>query len=72
MLKTETSFVHTVFRYRLDVHPHHTRRLKALAGASRYVWNHFLRFREDAYLAARAAGGALMPARSVTGASRAN
>jgi len=46
--------------------------LKALAGASRYVWNHFLRFREDAYLAARAAGGALMPARSATGASRAN
>ena len=52
MLKTEISFVHTGFKYRLDVHPHQARRLKAMAGASRYVWNHFLRFREDAYLAA--------------------
>jgi putative transposase len=32
-----------------------------MAGACRWTWNHFLRFREEAYLAARAAGGTLMP-----------
>jgi putative transposase len=45
----------------LDLLPHQARRLNALAGACRRVRKHFLRFREDAYLAARAAGGSLMP-----------
>ena len=49
----------TGFRYRLEALPHHERRLKALAGGCRYLWNFFLHWREDAYLAARAAGGTL-------------
>ena len=50
---------HTGYRYRIEVLPHQARRLNFLAGACRWVWNYFLHYREDAYLAARAAGGSL-------------
>src|SRR5271168_1140272 len=53
------SKIHTGYRYRLETPLHHGRRLGAMAGACRWVWNHFLHFREDAYLAAKAAGGSL-------------
>jgi putative transposase len=57
--KTKPTSAITGYRYRLEPAAHHARRLNALAGACRWVWNHFLHWREDAYLAARAAGGSL-------------
>jgi putative transposase len=57
--QTKPRTVHTGYRYRLEVLPHQAQRLESLAGACRWAWNHFLHYREDAYLAARAAGGAL-------------
>ena len=57
--QTKVSLVHTGYRYRLEPFAHQQRRLKSLAGACRWAWNHFLRFREEAYLAAKAAGGSL-------------
>ena len=50
---------HTGYRYRIEALPHQARKLKSLAGACRWVWNYFLHYQEDAYLAARAAGGSL-------------
>lgn len=57
--ETKAGDIQTGYRYQLEPHAHQLRRLNDLAGACRWVWNHFLRFREDAYLAAKAAGGAL-------------
>ena len=43
----------------MDPYSHQIRKLRALAGACRWAWNHFLHYREDAYLAARSAEGSL-------------
>ena len=49
----------TGFKYRLEPTPTQLRCLRAHAGACRWLWNHFLSFRDEAYSAARAAGGAV-------------
>lgn len=49
--------VHTGYRYRLEPAPDQRRRMAQYAGACRWVWNEALAWREEAYLAARAAGG---------------
>jgi len=49
--------VHTGYRYRLEPAPDQKRRMGRYAGACRWVWNEALAWREEAYLAARSAGG---------------
>lgn len=49
--------VHTGYRYRLEPSGDQRRRMAQYAGACRWVWNEALGWREEAYLAARAAGG---------------
>jgi len=49
--------VHTGYRYRLEPSGDQRRRMGQYAGACRWVWNEALAWREEAYLAARSAGG---------------
>lgn len=49
--------VHTGYRYRLVPSGDQRRRMAQYAGACRWVWNEALGWREEAYLAARSAGG---------------
>jgi putative transposase len=49
--------VHTGYRYRLEPAGDQRLRLAQYAGACRWVWNEALAFREEAWLAARTAGG---------------
>ena len=53
--------VTTGYRYRLEVGSQQANRIRQIAGACRWLWNHVLSFREEAYLAARSAGGSLPP-----------
>jgi len=49
----------TGYRYRLEPTPSQAAALGQHGGACRWLWNHVLAHREEAYLAARAAGGKL-------------
>ena len=51
--------VHTGFVFRLEAGSIQSRTLQRTAGPCRWAYNHFLSFREEAYLAAKAAGGTL-------------
>jgi len=47
----------TGYRYRLEPTPAQAAALGRNGGACRWLWNHVLAYREESYLAARAAGG---------------
>jgi putative transposase len=51
----------TGYRYRLEPTPSQAAALGQHGGACRWLWNHVLAYREDAYLAARAGGGKVAP-----------
>ena len=53
--KQNTDMVQTGYKYRLVPMSHHLRRLTAQGGDCRYVYNYFLRYREDAHLAYKCA-----------------
>lgn len=51
----------TSFSYRLEPRSDQEQVLLSYAGSVRWVWNHLLAYREEAYLAAKSAGGKLEP-----------